>query len=193
MRRAGITRQYLWRWRHNPLRRREDVLEAWILLIVGLMIVVVGPAAGVLAAGAGAHLAEQQRAERHPITATLTRDATGGAVTAGTTSRHTGAPVRWTASDGTRHVGTASVDKTLKAGSQVKLWTDRQDHLTAPPPTTAEVGIEAGAVGTTSALAVVVASTTGYFGVRAVLNRRRLAAWESEWKELGPQQGRRAG
>jgi hypothetical protein len=90
-------------------------------------------------------------------------------------------------------VGTASVDKTLKAGSQVKLWADRQNHLTAPPPTTAEVGIEAVAVGTTSALAVVVASTTGYFGVRAVLNRRRLAAWESEWKELGSQQGRRAG
>lgn len=42
--RAGTTiRRSLWRWRRNPLRRREDVLEAWILLIVWLVVALAGP------------------------------------------------------------------------------------------------------------------------------------------------------
>ena len=37
-----------WRWRANPLRRRSDVVEAWTVLCVVLLLALGAPAAGVL-------------------------------------------------------------------------------------------------------------------------------------------------
>ena len=33
---------WLWRWRRNPLRRRADVVEGWVVLGVGLLAVLAG-------------------------------------------------------------------------------------------------------------------------------------------------------
>ncbi|WP_077797136.1 hypothetical protein [Streptomyces sp. JHA26] len=192
MRGTGNARRALWRWRRNPLLRREDVLEAWILLMTWLVVAVAGPVAGVLGAQASVRDAAQRRAERHAATATLVRDARGSAVTDGTTRDRVDTLVRWTASDGTRHSGRASVDVGLKAGSRVTLWTDRQDHLAAAPPTAAQAGVDAVFTGAASSFAVVAAAAAGYYGARVVLDRRRRAAWENEWQEIGSQWGRAA-
>jgi hypothetical protein len=67
-----------WRWQHNPLRRRSDVVEAWTLLIVAVLLFVVTPLVGV-AAGLRAHdtarsVAAAQRADRHQVRARVVGD-----------------------------------------------------------------------------------------------------------------------
>ncbi|MGC0413063.1 hypothetical protein RKD32_005993 [Streptomyces sp. SAI-195] len=192
MRGNRTIRRSLWRWRRNPLRRREDVLEAWILLIVWLVIALVGPVAGVLGAQVSAQSAAQRRAERHAVTATLVSDVPHNALVDGTTGGRVDATVRWTASDGTRHSDKAAVDGGLKAGSRVSVWTDRQNNLTPAPPTATQAGVDAAFMGAASSFAVVTAAAAGYYGARLVLNRRRRTALEDEWQQIGSQWGRTA-
>ncbi|MFH9734991.1 hypothetical protein [Streptomyces sp. NPDC017260] len=192
MRGNRTIRRSLWRWRRNPLRRREDVLEAWILLIVWLVIALVGPVAEVLGAQVSAHSAAQRRAERHAVTATLVSDVPHNALADGTTGGRVDATVRWTASDGTRHSGKAAVGGGLKAGSRVSVWTDRQNNLTPAPPTVTQAGVDAAFMGAASSFAVATTAAAGYYGARLVLNRRRRTAWEDEWQQIGSQWGRTA-
>jgi len=191
--RGGTTiRRSLWRWRRNPLRRREDVLEAWILLIVWFVIAVAGPVAGVLASHAAAHSAAERRVERHSATATLVSVASSNPLATGTTGGRVDATVRWTASDGTRHSGRIPVDEGMKAGSRVTVWTDSRNQLTTAPPSATQAGVDAAFMGAASSFAVVAAAAAGYYGARVVLNRRRRAAWAHEWDVVGSQWGRTA-
>ncbi|MEU1129076.1 hypothetical protein ABZ383_04310, partial [Streptomyces sp. NPDC005900] len=67
----------LWRWRHNPLRRRTDLAEAWLALAALVLIVVAAPLVGTLAAGVsrGALLGSvrEQRETRHAVVAAVLR------------------------------------------------------------------------------------------------------------------------
>lgn len=70
------TRVRGWRWRRNPLRRRSDVVEAWTVLAVALLLLLVAPLAGAVV-GWWAHddaraTAAEQRAERHRVRAEVT-------------------------------------------------------------------------------------------------------------------------
>jgi hypothetical protein len=38
----------LWRWRRNPLRRATDLVEAWLALVVLLLVLVAAPVIGSL-------------------------------------------------------------------------------------------------------------------------------------------------
>ncbi|MEU0471881.1 Rv1733c family protein [Streptomyces olivaceus] len=192
MRGDSTIRRSLWRWRRNPLRRREDVLEAWILLIVWFVIAVAAPAAGVLASHAAAHSAAERRVERHSATATLVSDASSNPLATGTTGGRVDATVRWTASDGTRHSGKIPVDEGMKAGSRVTVWTDSRNQPTAAPPSAAQAGVDAAFMGAASSFAVVAVASAGYYGARVVLNRRRRAAWAHEWEDVSSQWGRTA-
>ncbi|MGY5633992.1 Rv1733c family protein [Streptomyces rochei] len=191
--RGGTTiRRSLWRWRRNPLRRREDVLEAWILLIVRLVIAVAGPVAGVLASHAAAHNAAERRVQRHPTTATLVSDASSDPLATSATGGWVDATVRWTAPDGTRHSGEIPVDEGMRAGSRVTVWTDSRNQLTTAPPSVTRAGVDAAFMGAASSFAVVAAAAAGYYGARAVLDRRRRAAWAHEWEDISSQWGRAA-
>ncbi|WP_328285833.1 hypothetical protein [Streptomyces sp. A1-5] len=69
------------RWRHNPLRRRTDQVEAWLALAAALLIAVGAPCAGWFA-GRAAHdaLLEAVRLEhrqRRPVWAVADRPAPG--------------------------------------------------------------------------------------------------------------------
>lgn len=66
MRAGGRAKKWLWRWRANPLRRKDDVLEAWLVLAVWALISVGGTLAGVFTARAAYDVFAQQRAERTP-------------------------------------------------------------------------------------------------------------------------------
>jgi hypothetical protein len=181
------TKKTLWRWRSNPLRRREDALEAWVVLAVWALIAVGGTFAGVVTARAAGDVFAQQRAERNPVHAVLLADTP----TAEANNLRTLAKVRWTAQDGSAHTGKALVGTGKKAGASLTLWTDpRGDLVTAPPSPTA-AAVEAGLLGTSAALA----ATGLAFGLgglaRWQLDRRRIAQWGTEWDLVGPQWGHR--
>ncbi len=177
-----------WRWRHNPLKRRSDVVEAWVALIVAVLLVCGLPLAGVLA---GMHVDNQlqhQREERQRTTAVLAEDATSWQ--AGRYVRFQ-ATVRWTAPDGTEHTAKADVVPNSKAGSTTRIWTNQKGELTGEPPTENQAASAAALTGVLTmggAGAVVLGAR---WIVQQGLDRHRAVAWEQEWARVGPQWGKR--
>ncbi|WP_444546239.1 Rv1733c family protein, partial [Streptomyces longispororuber] len=104
------SRVLCWRWRRGPLRRRSDVIEAWTVLVTGVVLFVGAPAAGVTAGAAVHERAEEAaraaHATRHRVTATLTADAPPAVPAVGVVPLYE-VPARWTAPDGSHHSGSA--------------------------------------------------------------------------------------
>lgn len=186
------TRLLLWRWRSNPVRRHDDVLEAWLLLIVWALMAVGGTIVGVTTAHAADQVFAGQRAERIPVRAVLLDDAPRTAAS-GLGRDLASAPVRWTTAGGSTHHGMTWVPTGQKAGSTVGIWVDDQGKLSTRPPTRTKAAVEAGFLGTAAALAL----TGVVFGVgsagRRCLDRRRIQQWDREWDLVGPQWGHRTG
>ncbi|MFF7648211.1 hypothetical protein [Streptomyces canus] len=186
---AGRTRKWLWRWRGNPLRRHDDVLEAWLVLAVWVLVAVGGTVAGVLTAQSADGVFARQRAGRTPVRAVLLAD----------TPRATAhsyrllAAVRWTAPDGSVHTDKALVESGLRAGAEVGVWTGAQGGLATAPPSRTEASAESALLGAASAFALS-GVVWGAGGVaRRGLDRRRLAQWGEEWDLVGPRWGHRTG
>ncbi|MET9087448.1 hypothetical protein ABZX77_37160 [Streptomyces sp. NPDC004237] len=177
----------LWRWRNNPLRRHDDLVEAWIVLAVYAGVAVGGTVAGAVTAQAADQVFAQQRAERRAVRAVLVTDAPKG------TAPDVMGSVRWTAPDGSARTGPTLVEAGLPAGSQVVVWQDGRGRLVAEPPDAAEAGLEAAVLGAGAA-----GATAGVvLGAGAVarwrLDRRRIARWGREWDLVEPKWGHRTG
>ncbi|MDX2593179.1 MULTISPECIES: hypothetical protein [Streptomyces] len=187
-RRGGV----LWRWRKNPLRRREDILEAWVVLAVWLVVVIGSAAAAVVTArAAGAEFAHQ-RADRSQVRAVLLADAPGGTSAAWSSGGRVWVPLRWTAPDGTSRTGRAPVDSGLRAGARVVVWQDGHGRIAAGRPTGGADGVvQAGLFGAAAALAVAAPACLAGAVARAHLDRRRLTRWDREWERVGPHWGHR--
>jgi hypothetical protein len=192
MRADGTAHRALWRWRRNPLRRREDILEAWVLLVVWFLLVVAAPLAGVWGAQASAHAAAERRAERYPVIATLLEDGPASSGNTGLAGGRATAAVRWTSADGIRHTGRTLVDQGLGAGARLTVWTDRRGDLATAPPTATRIAVDSAFTGVASTVAAIAATAAGGHGIRVALDRRRRRAWEAEWQRLGSRWGRTA-
>jgi hypothetical protein len=189
MARGTYAKNRLWRWRDNPLRRRDDILEAWIVLAMWTVVTVGGVIAGLLTAHAADEVFAQQRAERQSVRAVLLDDVPLPAIAVGGTADRRTATVRWTTSDGSSRTGRTLVDTGLKAGSRVTVWQDGQGRLTSAPLSSTEAAIESGCLGAAAA-----AGLAGLvFGAGAVarwrLDRRRVEEWGREWDQVGPRWG----
>ncbi|MDF3301508.1 Rv1733c family protein [Streptomyces tropicalis] len=184
------TRRSLWRWRRNPLRRREDLIEGWVLLAAWTVVAVGGPLAGAASGQATADSLAQQRTDRHPVTATFAGDAQRRVDRFGSAGDRVLGTVRWTAPDGTGRTGRTLVDGGLQPGARLVVWVDGHQRITVQPPTPAQATTQAAATGVTAALAVGGIAAGGYYAVHAALDRRRGRAWEAEWEKVGPQWGR---
>ncbi|MFF7643848.1 hypothetical protein [Streptomyces canus] len=196
MRKAQRTRRrkrLLWRWRSSPLRRHDDVVEAWIVLAVWTVIALGGALVGALAAHATGESLASLRAERHTVRAVLL-ESTTRAVLAGagvSTDGRVGAEVRWRASDGTSRTGRAQVDAGQKAGTRVLVWTDTDGKLTKEPPTATGAAVEAVVVGAGAAFAFGGVTFAAGRALRWRLDRRHYDQWGREWALVGPQWRRR--
>ncbi|QTD96427.1 Rv1733c family protein [Streptomyces cyanogenus] len=188
------TTQRLWRWRSNPLRRREDVVEAWMVLVVWTLALVGGALAGLVTAGAAEDQYTEQRTHRHAVRAVLLADAPHGVTADWSPDGRVQGPVRWTAPDGASRTGHTLVAGGLRAGARVTVWQDDRGRLVLSPPTgRAEGHVEAALFGAAAALAVAVPVFGAGAATRAWLDRRRLAHWDQEWDLVGPQWGPRTG
>ncbi|MGV9452474.1 Rv1733c family protein [Streptomyces sp. NPDC003635] len=177
----------MWRWRSNPLRRRDDVVEAWIALAVWVVAIVGGTLVGMVTAGAADEVFVRERNERHPVTAVLLTDVPKAATSVGPAGGQAVAKVRWTADDGTPRTGETLVARGRKAGAETVVWVDRRGALAPEPPSPTAAAVEAGVLGSAAALALAGAA----FGVGAAarwrLDRRRVERWGREWEQVGPQ------
>ncbi len=168
----------------NPLRRPYDRIEGAVLLML---------AAAFLAAVAGASLVgtnlyESQRAADaglRPATAVLIQGAPGHELTPGEL------PARWPGPGGRERSGVltavdAPVITGTAVGTRVRVWLNRHDEPSAPPSSwpvmiTAAL-LPAVMIAAGAALGLLIC----YGLFRVVLDRRRLAAWESAWASTGP-------
>ncbi|MFD7702045.1 hypothetical protein [Streptomyces caelestis] len=184
---ARPRRVRLWRWRRNPLRRRSDLIEAWLVLAVLVLALLLGAFSGLTAAAAVDGSLAERRERTTPVPAVLTEDAAG--LSASVTENGDGgvwAKVRWTASDGTDRTGRAEVDPGSPAGTEVTVWTDPAGRLVSAPPEGAEARFQTVMAGATVAVAVGGLVLFGGWLARARLRLRRLAEWEDEWRRVEP-------
>lgn len=182
------TKRRLWRWRDNPLRRRDDIVEAWIVLAVWVVVLVGGAAVGLVTARVAGDVFARQRAERHTATAVLAGDVPGAA-TAGGTSARVMSEVRWTAPDGTSRTGKSLVVSGQQAGAKVVIWLDASGALTNEPPNATEASLEAGLLGFAAGVALAGTVLGAGAVARWELDRRRVEEWGREWDLVGPQWG----
>jgi hypothetical protein len=186
---------WLWRWRRNPLRRRADAVEAWVVLGAWLLTVLAGVLAGLTAARSVENGLARERAEWRPAVALVTEKAPGAPSRSGdgTAGERVWTRVGWVAPDGSPHTGRARVAPGSAVGTPVTVWNDPEGRLVTRPATAAEAqlrGVVLGGLLGVSAAAV--PFVTGRV-LRARLERRRMARWDTEWARLGPIWGRKTG
>jgi hypothetical protein len=174
----------------NPLRRGTDRVEAALRLVMILLMVVAVPAAAV-AAGRWAdhyalHRAQLQRAVNHQVTAVLLEDAPVSGVPDPYTSVRTAwVPARWQPPGQPPRTGEVRALAGARKGSTVRTWIDPSGAVTDPPPNHRIVVDVWLAVMATCLVSWVLLMVAGVL-VRRVLDRRRLRAWEAEWRASGP-------
>jgi hypothetical protein len=190
MRASRRTKRWLWRWRSNPLRRREDVLEAWLVLAVWVVVAVGGTLTGVVTARAADGVFAQQRAERTPIAGVLVSDTRQADARS---YYRTLAEVRWRLPDGSTRTGTTLVGTGLRAGSHIVVYTDTRGEPTTRPPSRSAADLESAALGAAAACAVTGTALGAGVAARRWLDRRRARAWGREWATVGPRWGHKTG
>ncbi len=174
---------------HNPLRRRSDVLEAWLLPAAAVGFLALCPlVAGLTGMWLRADNAAVQRAQQswHPVSAVLLRAAAGPEFTdQGANTWTAWEPARWTV-DGRQDTGSIPVAAGSAAGSTQTVWLDSHGRVQVPPLTPAQLGqtVDAGMLISVVGLAVVISILT--LVARWMLDRRRLASWEAGWLAVGP-------
>lgn len=185
--RRGRLWRGLWPGR-NPLRRVCDRVEA--ALAAGLLAAFLIGApllalfAGQWTYGTSVRAQHAALAARHLVAATLLAGATQTINCCAMVQPMVQA--RWTAPDGTRRTGRVHAPSGAWAGTTLRVWVDHSGRLTGLPLTDSQVAIRAivAAVAAPTALAIALLGA----GVLAhwALDRRRLAAWDAEWRETGP-------
>jgi hypothetical protein len=173
---------WLWRWRRNPLKRRADTVESWVLLGVWALTVL----AGVLAGSATADSVEQglarERVEWRPLMGRLTEQAPGRAPSSGSTGgEQVWAKVGWTGPDGSAHSGQVRVGPGSAAGTPVEVWTDPQGRLVTRPASASQARLRASLVGGLAGVGVATLPLAGGRALRSRLERRRVDQWDVEW------------
>jgi uncharacterized membrane protein YhaH (DUF805 family) len=182
----------------NPLRRGSDRVEGALRLVMIILVVVAVPAAAV-AAGRWAdhyslHRAQVQRAVNHQVTAVLMQDAAGtGTPDPYTSVRTAWVPARWQPPGQPPRTGEVLAVVGARKGSTVRTWIDPSGAVTDPPMEhRVVVGNVWLAVMMTCLVSWVLLLAAGMLARRA-LDRRRLRAWEAEWRASGPQWSGRRG
>ncbi|MCI3276704.1 Rv1733c family protein [Streptomyces cylindrosporus] len=184
---------WMWRWRHNPLRRRSDVVDAWIVLAAWLIALCGGLFTGLTSGVTADHELDRQRAERHPLSAVLTENAPGRTSVSALDGDLVRATVRWTAPDGSTHTGLTKVRADAKAGAPATVWVDRQGRLTSKPLTPGDATFQAAWTGVLVGLGVAGALLGGAQLMRLQLARRQSRQWDEEWARVDTPWGWKTG
>ncbi|MET8244184.1 hypothetical protein ABZV31_06980 [Streptomyces sp. NPDC005202] len=207
---------WLWRWRRNPLKRRADAVEAWVVLGAWVLTVVAGVLAGWTATRSVEHGLARERVEWRPTVALVAEQAPGSssgnnatessgnnATEAndaddggdgngrGSDALRVWAKVRWTATDGSSHTGQARVRLGSAIGTPVTVWTDPQGRLVTRPATASQARTRAAMIGGLVGVSAAAVPFVGGRVLRGRLERRRMEQWDAEWARFGPLWGRK--
>jgi hypothetical protein len=181
-----------WRFDRNPLRRATDRVETAVLVVLVAAFLIGAPFAA-LATGAWVHGMARQ--------AQLAQEASWRQVTAvvlavipppGDDQLAWQVQARWTAPNGQAVTHEVPVPQHMAVGAKLKVWSDLTGDLATVPLLDSQV---AGQTMIGQALGVVasVSVLTVAGGVAIwTLNKRRMAAWDADWRAKGPRWTTRA-
>ncbi|MFD4633587.1 hypothetical protein ACFVYR_30975 [Streptomyces sp. NPDC058284] len=190
----------LWRWRHNPLRRGTDLVEAWVALVALVLIVVAVPVVGVLTASQSRDAllgsVRQQQEHRHRITGTVLRKVDSPPLdpdpeTSSARDAHSRVLARWTAPDDTDRFGVVLSDlKSPHTGDHFRMWTDERGRVVGRPldDATATTHAVLAGLGAATVAAGLVEGARRLILWRIV--RGRHARLDQAWAKAGPDWGR---
>lgn len=174
----------------NPLRRRWDRAETVILggLLAAFLI------GGSLAALGAGHWAYEnalqarhaEQAAVHQVPAVLLTSATPALAGLDTTAR-----AWWRAPDGVRRTGQVYPPAGSTAGTTVRLWVDAAGWQATPPLDTAQVQGQEVLASVLAVMALAALLWGAGLAVHVAADRRRMAAWDEEWRATGPKWSRR--
>ena len=175
----------------NPLRRGSDRVETAVLAVLVITFLVAAPfTALAVSSWALAQAHQAQLAERassyHVPARVLQLESMGGAY------GDPQAQVRWTAHDGRVITGDIAVPLGAAAGSTQWLWTTASGQLTNPPLQDSQVTGQAHVAEGFSVFTLAVLLTVTGLVTRWTLDKRRMAAWDAEWRATGPRWTTRA-
>ena len=182
-----MSRLVRWLAGRNPLRRPVDRIEGTVLVALTAALL----AAMAVASLIGVHTYQSQRAASaglRPVVATLSQATPS---LNDSLLQHRQAEARWRDSRGSEQSGVLTTSTApgilgAAAGAQIPVWLNRSGQPAAPPVGQATMILNA------LAASIMAAGTAGltvlvcYGLCRLVLDRRRLAAWESAWSLTEP-------
>ena len=175
----------------NPLRRGTDRIEAALRLVMMIMFVTAVPAAAVLAGQQADHLAlnraHAQQAADHLVNAVLLEQAPATGIPDPYTSvQTTWVPARWQPPGLPPRTGEVLAPVGAPKGSTVRTWINPSGAVTNPPLDHRDIaGDVCIAVVATCLVSWLVLLASGALA-RRLLDRRRLNAWDAEWRASGP-------
>ncbi|WP_399891322.1 hypothetical protein ACGH7X_31200 [Streptomyces sp. BBFR51] len=186
----------LWRWRRNPLRRRNDRLRAWITLGLVVAVLVAAPAA-MFGAGDSAYrhyrgTAEHEARTRDHRPAVLVHDAPRHPEPGSDEAKKARypVPVRYTGPDGAPRTARTDVEPGLPADSTVLVWVDAEGGITGPPLTAEQIRSRTMGWAILAFLGVVLTGLAAHAVTGLVLHRRNLAQWDAAWATTAPRWSR---
>jgi hypothetical protein len=178
---------------HNPLRRPSDRAET--LLLTALLIVflaaasVVTLAVGARVQDAGHRTQLEQDASRLQVPALVLQLEPA---TEGYASPDSPAQARWTEPSGTVTTGEVTVPSGTAAGTTVRVWITRDGQPSDPPLLDSQISAQVLLAEISSVLVAALAMIVTGAVARRALDKRRMAAWDAEWRATGPRWTTRA-
>lgn len=173
----------------NPLRRRSDRVEAYLLTGSLAAMLAAAPFAAKAASQASytaaAHTEQAQLATRYEVKAVLLQAA--GNATAGY-SLESDVPVQahWTSVGGVPHTGQVMAPPGTAKGKPVLVWTTKSGTPTGPPLQPGQVAGQADLAAVAAVTGIGVLYLCEAAVVRRILSRRRMAAWDADWAVTEP-------
>lgn len=171
----------------NPLRRRSDLIAAWIPLAAVVAFLALSPIVIVVTgAWMRADNTAARHAQLHTVTAVSEEAAPGPEFSDhGANTWLDWVPAYW-AAGGRTYSGDVPIAAKTPAGSQVTVHLNSAGHVVLAPMTSAQARdrVLVASLVALAGLAVLMA-IAGWIAVR-ILDRRRLASWQTEWLSVGP-------
>ena len=184
----------LWMGR-SPLRRRTDRIEAWITALLLIVFLVGAPVAWVTAGRWVQHGASlEQRAQQswHQVPAVLVKTAPALPNFDLRTSWNfeVEALARWSGPGGRQLAGQVPATPGTLAGTTVPVWINGSGRPTGTPLQHAELMKREIAAEVIAPLGLAILLLCVGALVRWLMDRRRLAGWETGWAFIGPRWSR---